>query len=93
MNSLLIFEADCNGHVFGTVALEESVATARVERMVLNGVLFGHALMWVREHNPDPRYEVEFHLVLDFGMPGNARSRFTDRLPLPQSARCSQMTH
>jgi hypothetical protein len=64
MKTPLTFEAACNGHVFGVLVVEDSVATARIGRMVLSDVLFGHALMWIREHTPSSSEEVEFRLVV-----------------------------
>jgi hypothetical protein len=93
MKTPLIFEATCNGHVFGVVVIEEGIATARVGRMVVSGVLFGHALMWVGEHNPDSCHEVEFRLVLDFGVPGYAGSGFTERVVFPHRTRYFEVTH
>jgi hypothetical protein len=64
MNAPLIFEAICNRRVIGVVIVQDGVASARVGHMSLNGTLLGHALMWIREHNPDAFADVEFRLAL-----------------------------
>ena len=62
-NETLLFQAICNRHVIGSVVVQNGLATARVGHMSRDGVLLGHALMWVREHNPDPFADVEFRLA------------------------------
>lgn len=62
MKTALMFEAVCNGNVFGVLALDRGLVTAQVGHMLVTGVLFGHALMWVRERRPDPFQNVEFRL-------------------------------
>jgi hypothetical protein len=78
----LMFEAVYDGNVFGGLVLDEGVATARVGGKVLSGVLFGHAVMWVREHSPHPWPDVELRLVSNPGVPETASSS----TPVPLSA-------
>ena len=84
MNAPLIFEALCNRHVIGVVIVQDGAASARVGQMSLNGTLLGHALMWVREHNPDPFADVEFRLALGNAgtgvLPGNRPATTTPRV-------------
>jgi hypothetical protein len=70
MKEPLVFEAACNGLVFGSVSVEDGIATARSGHMMLSGVLLGHALMWIREHRPDARQEVEMRLIWRICEPG-----------------------
>ena len=63
MSVPLTFQASSNGRAFGEVVVCDGVATASLRHAVLRRVFLGHALLWLREHNPDPRYTVEFQLV------------------------------
>lgn len=63
MSVPLTFQAFSNGRVFGDVVVCDGVATACVRHAVLRRVFLGHALMWLRENNPNPACTVEFHLL------------------------------
>ena len=62
MNYQLTFEAACGERALGTVTVSGGVATARIGRDSIRGIPLGHALMWIREHNPYP-VDVHFRLV------------------------------
>ncbi|MEO7274930.1 MAG: hypothetical protein ABIX28_12415 [Vicinamibacterales bacterium] len=63
MGDFLLFRANSNGEMFGLVTVRRGVATAHAGDLELTRVLFGHALMWLRRHNPHPAADVQFELI------------------------------
>jgi hypothetical protein len=62
MSNQLTFEVACGRRILGGVTVSRGKATARIGEDCVRGVPLGHALMWVREHNPYPE-DVEFRLI------------------------------
>ena len=65
MDAPLLFRASSNGRMFGMLLLRSGSASAFVGDSELDCVMFGHALLWLRRHNPHAQAPVELTLVSD----------------------------
>ena len=63
MRDFLLFRASSTGQIYGVVTIRRGIATAQTGSLELTRVLLGHALLWLRRHNPHPESDAQFDLI------------------------------